>query len=168
MEANFEKLPIDVGSVPHDPDGWLFYIHLTEAHFQFDFFRTQRWGKAHLLRGVGDCVVRDSSVPWRLEDFSPFVRAQYDPTSKQNLTQWAADADSAQGPVHILYYRVDDAPLEMEMPIFENLRNDGIVNYHGHISVAQDDGRLLGASFFEHMPSITGYTLCVIYLKLID
>jgi hypothetical protein len=168
MESAFDKFPVDVSAVPHDPEGWLFYIHLTEAHFQFDFLRTRRWGRADRLLNVGDAVVRESSVPWRLEDFRPFVVAQYDPSSCQNLTQWVAVTDYEGQPANVLHYRVDDARLEMELPLFGDLKNDGLVNYHGHIYVGRESGVLLSGSFFEYMPALTGYNQCVIHLKLID
>jgi hypothetical protein len=164
FEAPFEKFPFDVSDLPRDPDGWFFYVHLLDSHNQFDILRTLRYGRAHCLGAPGDSVVRESSEHFELEDWAPFVRAQFDRASRHNLTTWVGTGRWAGQDANVVYYRCDDVPMRVEvLPV--QLSVNGITNYHGHVYTTPDGGELLGGDLFEYLPSTIQYQHREVYLR---
>ncbi|MCC7358139.1 MAG: hypothetical protein IT317_01595 [Anaerolineales bacterium] len=164
FEAAFETFPIDVSGLSRDPDSWFFYVHLLDAHNQFDILRTRRYGLAHSLRAPGDSVVRESSEHFELEDWAPFVRAQFDRASRHNLTTWVGTGRWAGQDANVVYYRCDDVPMQIEMLLAE-MKMSGMTNYHGHLYTTPDGAELLGGDLFEYLPTTLSYQHREVHLR---
>jgi hypothetical protein len=166
FEAELDRFPIDVSSIPRDFDGWFFYVHILDTHNQFDILRTRRYGKADELNKPGDSVVRDHSEHFELEDWSPMFRSRFDRSSKINVTTWTGVGEYAGHAANVLYYRCDDVPMQVETPAAE-MRMMGMTNYHGHIYLDHETGTLLGGDLFEYVILTSSYQHREVYLKLL-
>jgi hypothetical protein len=167
FEAQLDKFPLDASPIPHDMDGWYFYVEILDSHNQFDILRTKRYGKADQLQKPGDSVVRDHSEHFDLEDWSPFIQSQFDKTSNYNITTWLGTGAYAGREANVIYYRCDDVPMSTQMmPL--NLEWSGMTNYHGHIYVDRASGVLLGGDLFEYLPTTVGYHHREVYIEMVE
>lgn len=167
FEAEMTRFPMDMSSVPHDPGGWFYYVHILDSHNQFDIQRTIRYGKSDQLLKPGSSVIREHSEHFDLVDWAPFLRADFDKSSKINITTWIGSGEYASRPANVLYYRCDDVPLSIEI-YPANLKSQGMTNYHGHIYIDKETKVLLGGDLFEYLPMTAGYQHRKVYLRLID
>lgn len=140
---------VDASSFPRDMQGWNAFLLMVDAHFEFDFMRSERHGLISKLRRIGDrLTTRDSDVPF---DFAwePIIRIPGF-TKRGAWSEFRALTVRNGEPCGLLAFGIGTSPFRSQMFGLDGWFESS-TTFAGTMAIRLSDGALEGGEFDERV-----------------
>jgi hypothetical protein len=135
----------DIDKLPRDLNGWNVLLLAVDAHFEFDFLRSERHGAITKLRRIGDTVVApDTDKPFAI-NFAPLIECPA--FTKRNMRTTFVGLTVRNGHhCALLSFDMDPSPFDMK---FGEVDMQVTSTFSGTLTVRLTDGVLEHGEFLE-------------------
>jgi hypothetical protein len=150
---------LDITDFPRDLLGWMAFVLVVDAHFEFDFLRSDRHGAISKLRRIGDTVVAPDTGEAYAISFLPLIDVPA--FTKRNLRTTFAGFTVCNGAdCALLTFDMDPSPFTILMG--ENEINS-VSSFAGTLTARLDDGVLEHGEFLEWVFNDMGVCISPVY-----
>jgi hypothetical protein len=139
----------DPSAFPRDMFGWNAFLLMVDAHFEFDFMRSNRHGLVSRLRRIGDRVhTADSDVPFDFE-WDPVIRIPGF-TKRDGWAELRGLTVTDATPCALLSFGIGVSPFRSQM-FGSDASMDSSTTFAGSLAIRLTDGALFGGAFDERV-----------------